>query len=76
MRLAYFLAVLSLTLCGCVSTTLTTPEGLVVERTAFYSDFAIKASRKADGSMSVEETQDGDQTAAQALLDLLKAARP
>ena len=74
MRLLAFLAVLSFTLCGCVSTKLTTPEGLVIERTAFYSDFAVKASRAADGSMKVEETQDTDQEAATALLQMLKQA--
>lgn len=76
MRLAYFLAVLSLTLCGCVSTKVTTPEGLTVERTAVYSDFTIRAARSADGTLMVEETQAGGQDAVQALLDLLRAGRP
>ena len=79
MRLLTFLALLSFTLaamglCGCVTTRLTTPEGLELERTAFYSDFAVKASRAADGSMKVEETQDTDQAAATALLQILKRA--
>lgn len=73
-QLLVFLAVLSSLLFGCVSTKVTTPEGLVVERTAFYSDFAIKASRAADGSMKVEETQDSDQDAGKALLQLLNQA--
>ena len=74
MRFLVFLAVLSATLCGCVSTKVTTPEGLVIERTAFYSDFAVKAYRAADGSMKVEESQDNDQGAATALLEVLKQA--
>lgn len=60
-----------LALSGCVSTTVTTPEGLTVERVAVWSDFTIKATRKADGSISVEETQTGDQAA---LLEMLRAA--
>lgn len=54
---------------GCVSTTVTTPEGLTVERVAVWSDFTIKATRKADGSISVEETQTGDRAA---LLEMLR----
>ncbi len=69
MRLATFLACLSLMLCGCVSTTVTTPEGLTIERVAFYSDVAIRAGRSADGAMMVEETQAGGDTA---LLELLR----
>lgn len=68
--------ILALALSGCVSTTITTPEGLTITRTAFYSDFSIKAKRAADGSMSVDETQEGGQQAAQALLDLLRRAGP
>jgi len=60
-----------LALAGCVSTTVTTPEGLTVERVAVWSDFTIKATRKADGSISVEETQTGDRAA---LLELLNRA--
>ena len=74
MRLATFLACLSLMLCGCVSTKVTTPEGLVVERTAFYSDFTIRAARSADGTMAVEETQAGGDEATKALLELLRRA--
>ena len=71
MRLAFFLSCLSVMLCGCVSTTVTTPEGLTIERTAFYSDFTIRAARAADGTMMVEETQAGGDTA---LLELLRRA--
>ncbi len=70
MRIATLLVFFALS--GCVSTTITTPEGLTITRTAVYSDFTIKAQRNADGSMSVDETQDG----AQALLDLLRKAVP
>lgn len=71
MRTMTFLAFLSLMLCGCVSTTVTTPEGLTIERTAFYSDFTVRAARSADGTMMVEETQAGGDTA---LLELLRRA--
>ena len=42
---------------------------LTVERVAVWSDFTIKATRKADGSISVEETQTGDRAA---LLEMLR----
>ena len=74
MRLALFLSCLSVMLCGCVSTTVTTPEGLTIERTAFYSDFTVRATRSADGTMAVEETQAGGSDAASLLLDLLNQA--
>lgn len=74
MRTLTFLAFLSLMLCGCVSTKVTTPEGLVVERTAFYSDFTVRAARSADGTMAVEETQAGGDEATQALLEILRKA--
>jgi hypothetical protein len=74
MRYLELLALLALT--GCVSTTVTTPEGLTIERTAFYSDFTVRAARSADGTMMVEETQAGGDEATQALLDLLMRPRP
>ena len=73
-RIALLLAAMAIS--GCVSTTITTPEGLTITRTAVYSDFSIKAQRAADGSMSVDETQEGGQQAAQALLDLIRKAAP
>lgn len=68
LRLSTSLAAM-LAVAGCVSTTVTTPEGLTVERVAVWSDFTIKATRNADGSISVEETQTGDWAA---LLEMLR----
>ena len=71
MRAVLFLGCLGL--CGCVSTTLTTPEGLVIERKAFYSDVTIRAMRSPEGAVAVEETQDGGDVGRR-LLEILNQA--
>lgn len=71
--LALVLAMLAAS--GCVSTTLESPDGLKVSRVAFWSDFTIEARRKADGSLEVVETQEGNaQEMAGAILDALRSA--